>query len=229
MKLWSADGQLLATGSAPASSAAGWREATFAQPVSVDAGDVLVATYHAPEGGYSINQNYFSQSFGNDSLTALQNGGVYAYGGSNAFPTQTWQSSNYWIDVVFDPADATSQASSGGSAAGSPYDLVVSDSANRSNPRDLQGAVLSDDAFIFVKGTENAQRVEFYLDDPAGAGSPDRVEYYYQHDFASGSATRANAWDTSSEAEGLHTMTLRIYEADGGQATISDSFIIDNF
>ena len=105
----------------------------------------------------------------------------------------------------------------------------MSASADRSDPSDLQGAVLSDDVFIFVKGTENAQRVEFYLDDPTGAGTPDRVELFYQHDFASGSAARANAWDTSSAAEGAHTMTLKIYEGDGGLAMISDTFIIDNF
>ncbi|WP_204070280.1 DUF4082 domain-containing protein, partial [Sphaerisporangium krabiense] len=27
--------------------------------------------------------------------------GVYGYSSTNAFPTQTYQTTNYWVDVVF--------------------------------------------------------------------------------------------------------------------------------
>jgi hypothetical protein len=27
--------------------------------------------------------------------------GVYAYGSTSSFPNQTWNASNYWVDVVF--------------------------------------------------------------------------------------------------------------------------------
>ncbi|MGZ4977041.1 MAG: DUF4082 domain-containing protein [Methylobacter sp.] len=27
--------------------------------------------------------------------------GVYVYGTGSAFPNQTWNASNYWVDVVF--------------------------------------------------------------------------------------------------------------------------------
>ena len=37
----------------------------------------------------------------NGPLTALANGGVYAYGSSNTFPTNTYRQSNFWVDVVF--------------------------------------------------------------------------------------------------------------------------------
>jgi len=36
-------------------------------------------------------------------LTALAAGGVYAYGASNAFPSNTFNASNYWVDVVYTP------------------------------------------------------------------------------------------------------------------------------
>ena len=39
----------------------------------------------------------------NGPLTALAGGGVYAYGSSNAFPSNTYQASNYWVDVVYSP------------------------------------------------------------------------------------------------------------------------------
>jgi uncharacterized protein DUF4082 len=44
----------------------------------------------------------------NGPLHALANGvsggnGVYRYGPSSTFPDQSWASSNYWVDVVFEP------------------------------------------------------------------------------------------------------------------------------
>jgi hypothetical protein len=42
----------------------------------------------------------------NAPLHALQDGvsggdGVYTYSSTSSFPNNTWQSSNYWVDVVF--------------------------------------------------------------------------------------------------------------------------------
>ena len=34
-------------------------------------------------------------------------GGVYAYGSSSTFPTNTYEASNYWVDVVYSPAAGT--------------------------------------------------------------------------------------------------------------------------
>ena len=39
----------------------------------------------------------------NGPLTALAGGGVYAYGSSNTFPTNTYNDNNYWVDVVYSP------------------------------------------------------------------------------------------------------------------------------
>ena len=63
---------------------------------------------HAPNGRYAADAGYFAAAgVDNGPLHALQNGvnggnGVYLYG-SGGFPTETWQSSNYWVDVVFQP------------------------------------------------------------------------------------------------------------------------------
>ena len=57
-------------------------------------------------GGYSVDSQYFSDGgVTNGPLQALGDGvsgvnGVFAYGGP-AFPTQSTDSSNYWVDVVF--------------------------------------------------------------------------------------------------------------------------------
>jgi hypothetical protein len=58
-------------------------------------------------GHYSDDQNGFAAAgVDNPPLHALANGapggnGVYAYGAASVFPNQTWNASNYWVDVVF--------------------------------------------------------------------------------------------------------------------------------
>jgi len=37
----------------------------------------------------------------NGPLTALANGGVYGYGSSSTFPTNSFNAANYWVDVVY--------------------------------------------------------------------------------------------------------------------------------
>jgi len=76
--------------------------------VSITANTTYVASYHTAVGYYSANPAYFSSSaFVNPPLRALANGedgpdGVYRYG-AGAFPDQTYNATNYWVDVVFQP------------------------------------------------------------------------------------------------------------------------------
>ena len=37
----------------------------------------------------------------NGPLTALASGGVYAYGSPGTFPADTFNATNYWVDVVY--------------------------------------------------------------------------------------------------------------------------------
>jgi hypothetical protein len=88
---------------------AGWQEVLFATPVTINAGQTYVASYHAPRGRYAFTHAYFAISgFDNPPLRALQNpefgvtNGVYKYGaGGSPRPNETFNSSNYWADVVF--------------------------------------------------------------------------------------------------------------------------------
>jgi N,N-dimethylformamidase beta subunit-like, C-terminal/Domain of unknown function (DUF4082)/Cadherin-like domain/Bacterial Ig domain len=107
--LWTATGQRLATVTFANETASGWQQATFSSPVSIAAGTTYVASYHAPVGKYSVNENYFTTAVTNGPLEALASGtsggnGVYVYGASSAFPTNTFNASNYWVDVVFNSA-----------------------------------------------------------------------------------------------------------------------------
>ena len=71
------------------------------------ANTTYVVSYYAPVGRYAGDTGYFAAAGVDDGpLHALRNGadganGVYRYGAGGGFPTSTWQSSNYWVDVVF--------------------------------------------------------------------------------------------------------------------------------
>jgi len=105
--LWSNTGTQLAQVTFQNESASGWQKATFATPVAVNAGTTYVASYHTNVGFYAVtNGGFASSGVSRGPLTALANGvdganGVYRYGGGG-FPANTFQSSNYWVDVVFD-------------------------------------------------------------------------------------------------------------------------------
>ena len=105
--LWTNTGTLLATATFTNETTSGWQQVNFSTPVAITANTVYVASYHTSAGHYSDNQNYFAGK-GMDSppLHALADGvsgfnGVFAYGSTSSFPNQGWNSSNYWVDVVF--------------------------------------------------------------------------------------------------------------------------------
>ncbi|MFG3442160.1 DUF4082 domain-containing protein [Nonomuraea sp. NPDC047897] len=109
--LWSAAGALLANATFTDESASGWQEVSFSPPVEIQANTTYVASYHTTVGRYSITRPYFTSAFTNGPLTAPSSGaaggnGVYTYGAANAFPTETYQATNYWVDVVFQPSDS---------------------------------------------------------------------------------------------------------------------------
>ncbi|HZS70386.1 MAG TPA: DUF4082 domain-containing protein, partial [Candidatus Acidoferrum sp.] len=112
--LWSSSGQLLATATFTNETASGWQQVNFANPVPVTPNTVYVASYFASAGNYAGDNGYFSAAgVDNPPVHALQDGasggnGVYAYSASSVFPTNTYLSSNYWVDVVFTTATLTS-------------------------------------------------------------------------------------------------------------------------
>jgi hypothetical protein len=105
--LWTSGGTLLDSVTFASETASGWQQALFQNPIPVTANTTYVVSYFAPQGNYAADANYFASSgVDNGPLHALSNGfaggnGVYHYGPTGGFPTDTFQSSNYWVDVVF--------------------------------------------------------------------------------------------------------------------------------
>ncbi len=104
--LWSNAGALLATATFVNETNSGWQQAQLSSPVAITAGTKYVASYHLDNGHYAEDSNYFSGKgvdrgplhAAPDSPTAAN--GVYAYGPSS-FPTNSYLSGNYWVDVVY--------------------------------------------------------------------------------------------------------------------------------
>jgi hypothetical protein len=105
--LWSATGNLLATATFTNETASGWQEVNFSNPVAVTAGSTYVASYHTA-GNYSATSNFFATALTNGPLTAPASStsggnGLYAYGSTSLFPTNSFNASNYGVDVLFRP------------------------------------------------------------------------------------------------------------------------------
>jgi hypothetical protein len=101
--LWTSTGTLLASGTFAGESASGWQELVFSSPVAITAGTTYVASYHTNTGHYAATTSGLASPVTTGPLTALAGGGVYAYSTANAFPSNSFNASNYWVDVVYTP------------------------------------------------------------------------------------------------------------------------------
>lgn len=101
--LWSGDGSRLATATFTDESSRGWQVVTFAEPVHVAAGERYVVSYHAPVGRYAQMQRFDGASSSEVLSIVERRSGVYSYGTRSSFPTKTWNDSQYWVDVLFQP------------------------------------------------------------------------------------------------------------------------------
>ena len=104
--LWDSSGNLLGQVTFTNETASGWQEADFSTPVQITAGTTYVASYLAPNGGYSVDSAGLASATVNGPLIALASGsnggnGVYLYTHSPQFPSSTYNANNYWVDVVF--------------------------------------------------------------------------------------------------------------------------------
>ena len=111
--LWSNTGTLLATATFAGETTSGWQQVLFSTPVNIAANTIYVASYHTTVGHYSVDQNYFTTAgVDNVPLHAPADGvsganGVYVYGTGGVFPANTFQGSNYWVDVVLSTGPQT--------------------------------------------------------------------------------------------------------------------------
>ena len=107
-RLWTTSGVKLAEVTFVSETASGWQTATFPKAVVIQANTTYIISYYVADGNrrFSDTSNFFTAA-GVDTppLHALKAGvegqnGVYSDTGG--FFNQSYNSSNYWVDVVFD-------------------------------------------------------------------------------------------------------------------------------
>ena len=144
--LWSDTGTLLATATFTNETTSGWQQANFSSPVAVTAGTTYVASYFAPTGHYSFDGGYFAAAAGSGPIVAPADGaaganGVYSYGSASTFPTSSYNSSNYWIDVSFNTVILPTVVSSSPTGIGATLSSPVTATFNEPiNPSTLNNA-----------------------------------------------------------------------------------------
>ena len=110
--LWSGTGTLLGTTTFTGETAAGWQQAAFTTPITINANTTYVVSLFSPSGQYAASDPYFSSAVVNGPLRALANGedgpnGLYKYSATSVFPNSSFNASNYFVDVVFSTGSGT--------------------------------------------------------------------------------------------------------------------------
>jgi hypothetical protein len=104
------------------------------------------------------------------------------------------------------------------------YELLVSTSADRSNPVALNGYPASGNVYVFISPESGVTQVRFFLDDPTMTGAPRQTEGIVPFDFAGTDASGlAIPFDTTSIGAGSHTITAAVDSA-GGTQVVSATF-----
>jgi WD40 repeat protein len=161
--LWSISGGTpLATATFSGETASGWQQVTFATPVAITAGTTYVASYHAPVGRYAADNNFFATAgVDNAPLSALSNAvsagnGVYRYSATPAFPDFTFQSTNYWVDVVFTTTiapDTTAPTVSSTTPTSSATNVALTSTVTATFSEAMDPATISGTTFVLRNST----------------------------------------------------------------------------
>ena len=103
--LWSSNGTLLAYVGFVKESASGWQQANFASPILIQPNIPYVISYWSPNGYYADDIGYFATKGVTNQMLYAPFDGQYGANGTfsntDNFASQSSQSSNYWVDVVF--------------------------------------------------------------------------------------------------------------------------------
>jgi N-acetylneuraminic acid mutarotase/glucose/arabinose dehydrogenase len=131
--------------------------------------------------------------------------------------------------TLVSPGEGRSAPLADTSVAAASYDIVFSLRSDRSSPATLSGVTTSGNIYVFTSpDTDDIRRVRFYLDNPSATGTPRRRENNAPYDFAGGTTALASAFDTTTVADGPHTITAAIDFLNGTTQVVSATFTVKN-
>jgi hypothetical protein len=135
--IWSSTGQLLATVTFAGETASGWQQQALSSSLSIVANTTYVVSVNTGATYYVATPSGLAAQIVNGNLVSVVgNDGAYASPG--AFPTTSWQSANYFRDVVFAPG-ATYTISGNVSATASGATVTLTGAASATTTADASG------------------------------------------------------------------------------------------
>ena len=168
--IWAADGTKLGTATFSDTGTDGWQEASLNNKVSLHAGETYTVSYHAPNGKYAVTEGYFNAADDAGPISTDAGAGVYSYGSTSKMPNQSYNGSNYWIDIVLDEASASvdpSQAATSLAPTAKPAPAPLPDAA--ADAIGEAGVVTADQS---SRGVWHSVSFSEYLDDPSVVMGP---------------------------------------------------------
>ena len=153
----------------------------------------------------------------------------------NSFHDGAAANGQFWYYVV-QSVDSIGQHSEAHSVSAKPtapvvgptYQVTLSGSADRSAGQDLNGLVVSGDAYVFTSPATSVKTVQFWLDDPTMSGPVTRNETTTPYDFIGGSPAAASPYDTHVLADGVHTITQKVTTTANVVVTTTATFKVVN-
>ena len=188
-RIWDSAGTLLASVTLAGETASGWQQQALGAPISIAANTTYLVSVNI-NTNYAFTSNGLTTSIVNGDLSTVADGANGAFGNSGTFPTNSFQNSNYFRDIVFtaDVGGPTVSKVSGDSQTG------------------LPGGALANPLVIQVNDANNAPQagvnVTFTVTSGGGTVSPVSI--------VTGANGRASANLTLGATAGVNTVSATV-------------------
>ncbi len=106
-RIWSSTGSVLASVSFAAETASGWQQQALSTPLNIQANTTYVVSVSVNSYFAATDNNALATSVVNGDLSTVADGKNGVYGSPNSLPTNSYQNSNYFRDIVFVPNQVT--------------------------------------------------------------------------------------------------------------------------
>ena len=153
--LWTSTGQLLATATFTNETASGWQQVTFSSAGGNHCRHDLCRLVLCAERTFAVNRNAFKTAFTSGHLSVPANGGVFQYASATAIPNQSYQASNYWVDVLLattPPADTTPPTVTSTNPANGATNIAIGASATVTFSEAVDPATISNSTVMILDG-----------------------------------------------------------------------------
>ena len=149
-RIWSSTGTLITSVTFTNETASGWQQQPLASPLTLSAGTTYLVSVNA-NAYFVVTQNALQNSVVSGPLHTVADGanGVFAMAGGT-FPTQTYASSNYFVDVQGSPSTVTAPTVTSTSPANGATGVSRTAQVTATFSRSMDGTTISGSSFTLT-------------------------------------------------------------------------------